>query len=152
MLAPQQLNSERLKSFVRHISLLQQKVHTRDIARSNLKKQLDKIKRHTYALPKKKKSTVMLEIEKLEKTVQEVIERENALLSKENAASSASEELKQKIAMLEQGIENNNQQSLEFFSGLKDSVEVLNKKFLKSGSEDLHTELSAIRQQLTEFK
>lgn len=152
MLAPQQLNSERLKSFVRHISLVQQKVHTKNIARSNLKKQLEKIKRHTAALPKGKKSIVMLEIEKLEKAVQEVIKGENALLSKENAASNASEELKQKIAMLEQGLENNNQQSLEFFSGLKDIMEVLNKKFSKNVSEDLSNELFAIKQQLTEFK
>ncbi len=152
MLAPQQLNSERLKSFVRHISLVQQKVHTRNIARTNLKKQLDKIKKHTALLPKKKKSTVMLEIEKLEIAVKEVIEKESTLLAKENSTSNANEEMKQKIAMLEQGLENNNQQSLDFFSSLKETMEVLNKKFSKNVPEDLSNELFAIKQQLTEFK
>ena len=147
-----QLNSERLKSFVRHISLVQQKVHTRNLARTNLKKQLDKIKKHTSLLPKKKKSTVMLEIEKLELAVKEVIERENALMTKENATSASSEELKQKITHLEQDFENNKLQSTEFFSGLKETMEDLNKKFSKNVPEDLSNELFTIKQQLTEFK
>ena len=147
-----QLNSERLKSFVRHISLVQQKVHTRNLARTNLKKQLDKIKKHTALLPKKKKSTVMLEIEKLEKAVKEVIEKEGALLTKENASSSASEEMTQKITHLEQDLEGNKQQNLELFSGLKETMEALNKKFSKNVPEDLSNELYTIKQQLTEFK
>lgn len=149
MLASQQLNSERLKRFVRHISLVQQKVRIRDVARFNLKKQIENIKKHTFALPKKKKSTMQQELERLENAVKEVIEKESSILTKEDASS---QELRQKITALEHEFEASRQQGLGLFNTLKDTIEDLNKRLSKSVSEDLHTELFAIKQQLSDFK
>ena len=93
------MNPVRVKKFVKHVILAAKKQHEREQAKQNLAKQLEKVK--TATTKKANKTEIEKELKKLEKKLNDVLQKEGKIISEEKKDRVMDQSLKGEIRNLE---------------------------------------------------